>query len=90
MVSPSDFAVLRLLASSYLVTAWMHVGTPPGLLRATADIMPIDNLVGRRSNDCGDRQTSDFAVLRFTTSSNFVGACTGKSAGFHAFRIRST
>jgi Tripartite tricarboxylate transporter family receptor len=31
-----------------------------------------------------------FAVLRLITSSCFVGACTGKSAGFSPLRMRST
>jgi len=31
-----------------------------------------------------------FAVLRLTTSSYLVGACTGMSAGFSPLRIRST
>jgi hypothetical protein len=31
-----------------------------------------------------------FAVLLFTTSSNFVGACTGRSAGFSPRRMWST
>ena len=31
-----------------------------------------------------------FAVFRLTTSSYFVGACTGRSAGFSPFRMRST
>ena len=31
-----------------------------------------------------------FAVLRLTTRPYFVGACTGKSAGFSPFRMRST
>jgi len=31
-----------------------------------------------------------FAVLRLTASSNLVGACTGRSAGFSPLRMRST
>ena len=31
-----------------------------------------------------------FAVLRLITSSYLVGVCTGRSAGFSPFRIRST
>jgi hypothetical protein len=31
-----------------------------------------------------------FAVFRLITSSYLVGACTGRSAGFSPFRIRST
>ena len=31
-----------------------------------------------------------FAVLRLITSSYFVGACTGRSAGFSPLRMRST
>jgi hypothetical protein len=30
------------------------------------------------------------AVLRLITSSNLVGSCTGKSAGFSPLRMRST
>src|SRR5262249_11894084 len=33
---------------------------------------------------------SALAVFRLITSSNLVGACTGRSAGFSPFRIRST
>src|SRR5262249_6325725 len=32
---------------------------------------------------------SAFAVLRLMISSNFVGACTGRSAGFSPLRMRS-
>ena len=31
-----------------------------------------------------------FAAFKLTTSSNFVGSCTGSSAGFAPFRMRST
>src|SRR3974377_531834 len=33
---------------------------------------------------------SDFAVLRWTTSSNLTGACAGSAAGFSPLKIRST
>src|SRR6516162_3907710 len=42
------------------------------------------------SIDCGMVRTIAFAVLRFMTSSYLVGACTGISAGFSPFRMRST
>src|SRR5262249_33209803 len=42
------------------------------------------------SNLSGTSRPSAFAVLRLTTSSYFVGACTGKSAGFSPLRMRST
>ena len=44
----------------------------------------------RASTDGGTSRPSAFAVLRLTTSSYLVGACTGKSAGFSPLRMRST
>src|SRR5262249_1424588 len=44
----------------------------------------------RASNCPGTSIPSAFAVLRLITSSTFVGACTGRSAGFSPLRIRST
>src|SRR5262249_34570552 len=38
----------------------------------------------------GISRSSALAVLRLMTSLNFVGACTGKSAGFSPLRMRST
>src|SRR5947207_14421326 len=38
----------------------------------------------------GTSRPSALAVLRFTTSSNLVGACTGRSPGFSPRRTRST
>ena len=68
-----------------------HVGTPPGLLRVISGHHAYSITSSAvASNDCGRVRPSDFAVLRFTTSSNFVGACTGISAGFSPFRMRST
>src|SRR5262249_45240641 len=44
----------------------------------------------RASSDAGTSRPSALAVLRLTTSSYFVGACTGRSAGFSPLSIRST
>ena len=44
----------------------------------------------RASTDAGTVRLSALAVLRLMTSSYFVGACTGMSAGFSPLRIRST
>ena len=41
------------------------------------------------SNLSGTSRPSAFAVLRFMISSNLVGACTGRSAGFSPLRMRS-
>ncbi len=41
-------------------------------------------------NDSGTVKPSRFAVFRFTTRLNFVGNCTGRSAGFAPRRMRST
>src|SRR4029079_18421637 len=38
----------------------------------------------------GKVSPSDFAVLRLITRSYLIGACTGRSAGFSPFRMRST
>jgi hypothetical protein len=42
------------------------------------------------SSDDGTVRPSALAVLRLITSSYLFGACTGRSAGFSPFRIRST
>src|SRR5215831_21427913 len=44
----------------------------------------------RARTDGGTVMPSAFAVLRLMTSSYFVGACTGMSAGFSPLRMRST
>jgi ABC transporter substrate binding protein len=44
----------------------------------------------RASTVGGSSRPSALAVLRLMTSSYFVGACTGKSAGFSPLRMRST
>src|SRR5262249_40165371 len=43
----------------------------------------------RASNVGGISRPSALAVLRLITSSYLVGACTGRSAGFSPFRMRS-
>src|SRR4029077_18245353 len=42
------------------------------------------------SNFDGTVRPSAFAILRLITRSNFVGCCTGRSAGFVPLSIRST
>src|ERR1043166_860521 len=44
----------------------------------------------RRRTTSGTCKSSALAVLRLSTVSYFVGACTGRSAGFSPLRIRST
>ena len=44
----------------------------------------------RASSVGGTSRPSAFAVLRLITSSNLVGACTGRSAGFVPLKMRST
>src|SRR5262245_24610028 len=44
----------------------------------------------RASSVGGTSRPSALEVLRLITSSYLVGACTGRSAGFSPFRIRST
>src|SRR5262249_5562255 len=44
----------------------------------------------RASSVGGISRPSALAVLRLITSSNFVGNCTGRSAGFSPLKMRST
>ena len=44
----------------------------------------------RARSDGGTSRPSALAVLRLMISSNLVGACTGRSAGFSPLRMRST
>jgi len=44
----------------------------------------------RASTDCGTVRPRVLAVLRLTAKVNFVGACTGRFAGFSPFKMRST
>src|SRR5262245_26054310 len=44
----------------------------------------------RASSEDGSSSPSALAVFRLITSSYLVGACTGRSAGFSPFRMRST
>ena len=44
----------------------------------------------RTSKDGGTVRSSAFAALRLIANSYFVGACTGRSAGFSPLRMRST
>ena len=48
------------------------------------------SLLARASTSGGIARPICFAVLRFITSSNFVGCSTGRSAGLAPFRILST
>ena len=51
----------------------------------------FDHLVGGSQQLVGGTtRPSALAVLRLITSSYLVGACTGRSAGFSPFRMRST
>src|SRR5262249_8332876 len=56
------------------------------------DLAPLHSITSSaraRSVD-GISSPSALAVLRLMTSSNFVGACTGRSAGLPPFKMRST
>src|SRR5262249_39586762 len=52
--------------------------------------LPSITWSGRASRLSGTVRPSAFAVLRLMASSNLVGACTGRSAGFSPLRMRST
>src|SRR5262249_29442861 len=56
------------------------------------DLPPVHSITSsaRSRIDCGTVRPSALAVLRFTTISNLVGNCTGRSPGFSPCRMRST
>src|SRR5215813_2817215 len=55
------------------------------------ELAPLHSMtwVARASTDGGTSRPSALAVLRLIASSYFVGACSGRSAGFWPLRIRS-
>jgi hypothetical protein len=59
------------------------------MLRALAPVYSITSSARSRI-DRGTSRPSALAVLRFTTISNLVGNCTGRSPGFAPRRMRST
>ena len=56
------------------------------------ELAPIHSITSsaRASKVVGTFKPSALAVLRLTTSSYLVGACTGRSPGFSPLRMRST
>src|SRR5262245_46151456 len=56
------------------------------------ELAPLHSITSsaRASSVGGTSRPSSSAVLRLITSSYFVGACTGRSAGFSPFKMRST
>ena len=56
------------------------------------ELAPLHSITSsaRASSVGGISMPSAFAALRLMTSSYFVGACTGRSAGFAPLRMRST
>src|SRR5262245_9326890 len=56
------------------------------------ELAPLHSITSsaRASTAGGISRPSAFAVFRLITSSYFVGACTGRSAGFSPLRMRST
>jgi hypothetical protein len=66
-----------------------HCGSRPSKFFALRNSYSITSSA-RSKIDCGTVSPSTLAVLRFTTISNFVGNCTGRSPGFAPRRMRST
>src|SRR5262245_33610850 len=56
---------------------------------SSPDLAPIMTSSARASSVGGTSRPSALAVLRLTTNSYLVGACTGRSAGFSPLRMRS-
>src|SRR5262245_4897196 len=67
---------------------WPH----PRTAEQCNELAPFHSITSsaRASNVDGTSRPSALAVLRLMTSSYLVGACTGRSAGFSPFRMRST
>ena len=60
------------------------------MLRALRALAPVYSITSsaRSRIDGGIARPSAVAVLRFTTISNLVGSCTGRSPGFSPRRMR--
>src|SRR5438876_9254744 len=86
--------------SSRSLFTLLHVGSlrPPEGLGEVSQSSCVANTIGaywitssaRPSSDGGIVRPRALAVLRLTTSSNFVGRSTGRSAGLAPLRILST
>src|SRR5262249_50402977 len=72
--------------------AWALEGFPTGfaVVNVRAPLGHSMTSSARASSVAGTSMPSVFAVLRLMTISYFVGACTGRSAGFSPLRMRST
>src|SRR5262245_3101965 len=83
-----DFDSLRQVRSTSNTGHKVEARRPPFSARSGCDYSITSS--ARASSIGGTSRPSALAVLRLMTSSYFVGACTGRSAGFSPFRIRST
>jgi len=78
------------------ISAYRNSITRRGNQRHAADerdeLAPVHSITSsaRKRKDSGIVNPSAFAVLRLTTSSNFVGSSMGRSAGLAPLRILST
>ena len=64
--------------------------TQPDFMRRSKQRRYSITSSARASSVGGTSRSSAFAVLRLSTVSYLVGACTGRSAGFSPLRMRST
>src|SRR5262249_55209916 len=74
-------------------SGWPSQGSSLSILTEPRDeLAPLHSITSsaRASSIGGTSRPSAFAVLRLTANSYFVGACTGRLAGFSPLRIRST
>src|SRR5262245_44302363 len=62
------------------------------LAKQRDELAPVHSITSsaRASSVGGTARPSALAVLRLITNSYVVGTCTGRSAGFSPFRMRST
>jgi hypothetical protein len=61
-----------------------------GLMHRSKNTPLLDHLIGAQPNRWGYGKAERLAVMRFTTISNFVGNCTGRSPGFSPRNSRTS
>jgi hypothetical protein len=69
---------------------YFSVKTTPQLEARHIPAASLDHLVGASKQRWWDSEAAGLAVLRLIVSAYFLGFCTGRSAGFSPFRMRST
>jgi len=90
LVDQFAFGAMMKLQRSAIIEAGLLFPYKPTLSNCSKAASYSITASARTSTLAGTSRSSALAVLRLSTVSNLVGACTGKSAGFSPFRMRST